>query len=727
MEKIGQVLLDDTLYPGKDLYTDGAIEDEMLEIARNYREEEWNQVIAERASWPILYHFSHIRENILSWLPFTGEENVLEIGSGCGAVTGALCKKAKQVTCIELSRKRSHINAWRHRNCDNLKILMGNFQDVEKTLTEKYDYITLIGVFEYGEAYIQSDTPYVDFLKIISKHLKPDGKIVLAIENRLGLKYWAGCTEDHFGTLFEGLEGYPTTKGVKTFSRKEFMQILSDAGDLQAEWYYPFPDYKLPMTVYSDRRLPLKGELNRLETNYDRLRLQLFQESSVYDTLLANEMYPDFANSFLLLISKEKIETSTVYAKLSNERAPEFSIITEICENNKKERIVRKVPTDTRAEAHIKNLPKIEEELSDFYGREGLKLNACRTEADGVVLEYLDGETLEARLDSLLEQGKLEELEKLLFTYIDKVRRIHAGEMFFKTPEFTGVFGDVSLEENYRCSGISNIDLVPANILLQDCGVSVIDYEWTFRFPIPCNFILYRMIHYYLESDGKRAVLRELDFYKKAGISEEELEIYAEMERNFQKYMEGSHVPLRSMYDEVSPGKVDVMAYYDRIRAAFALRRLQVFYDRGSDFSETDSVVYPMARSGLDLCIAVPDDVHRLRLDPGEAAGGLILKKLTFENGKAAVFTSNGFPMGEGRYYFGGGDPQFVIDSIPENAGKLHVEIEVMKETEAQDAFWKSFSKISSEKDQEIQRLNRRIHEMENTKAWKLYRSIKKK
>lgn len=33
-EKIGQVVLDDTYYPGKDLYTDGAIEDEMLEIAQ---------------------------------------------------------------------------------------------------------------------------------------------------------------------------------------------------------------------------------------------------------------------------------------------------------------------------------------------------------------------------------------------------------------------------------------------------------------------------------------------------------------------------------------------------------------------------------------------------------------------------------------------------------------------------------------------------------------------
>ena len=28
---------------------------------------------------------------------------------------------------------------------------MGNFQEIEPALTEKYDYITLIGVFEYGE------------------------------------------------------------------------------------------------------------------------------------------------------------------------------------------------------------------------------------------------------------------------------------------------------------------------------------------------------------------------------------------------------------------------------------------------------------------------------------------------------------------------------------------------------------------------------------------------
>lgn len=110
------------------------------------------------------------------------------------------------------------------------------------------------------------------------------------------------------------------------------------------------------------------------------------------------------------------------------------------------------------------------------------------------------------------------------------------------------------------------------------------------------------------------------------------------MERNFQKYMEGGHVPLREMYDEVSPGKVDIMAYYDRIRAACATRRLQVFYDRGNDFSEADSDIYPMTKHGIDFGITVPQNVRRLRLDPGEAAGVWFLKNLYLKTEKRRIF-----------------------------------------------------------------------------------------
>lgn len=300
-EQIGKVALDYRYYPGEDHYTDGDIEDEMLEIAKNCAPGAYGQIICERCSWPVLYHFSYLRENIISWLPMSGQERVLEIGGGPGAITGALCRKAQDVTVIDLSRKRCLINAYRHRECGNLKFLVGNFQDIEPNLTGQYDLITLIGVFEYAQFSIQSERPFVDYLARIRRHLAPGGRIVIAIENRLGLKYWAGATEDHTGLYFEGLEGYPTTDYVRTFSKPELEQVMREAGLAKQKFYYPYPDYKFVERIYSDEYLPKKGELNRNRQNFDRQRMQLFREERVYDTLIESGLFAQFSNSFLVV------------------------------------------------------------------------------------------------------------------------------------------------------------------------------------------------------------------------------------------------------------------------------------------------------------------------------------------------------------------------------------------------------------------------------------------
>ncbi|RDU22138.1 class I SAM-dependent methyltransferase [Anaerosacchariphilus polymeriproducens] len=306
--KIGNVTLNYDHYSGKDLYSDGEIEDVLLKLVQDHEEEELNEVIYQSKDWAVLYHLSHIRQNIVSWLPIQKTDKVLEIGSGCGAITGALAQKALEVKCIELSQKRSLINANRNKKFDNIEILLGNFQDVEAGLTQKFDYITLIGVFEYGEAYIQTENPYVDFLKKIKKHLNKNGKLVIAIENRLGLKYWAGCKEDHFGTFFEGLEGYTTSCGVKTFSKVELESILKEAGLGRQEFYYPYPDYKLPMTIYSDNFLPKEGELNNNMNNFDRERMVLFDETKVFNSLIRDGLFPLFSNSYLVLAELGKEE-----------------------------------------------------------------------------------------------------------------------------------------------------------------------------------------------------------------------------------------------------------------------------------------------------------------------------------------------------------------------------------------------------------------------------------
>ncbi|MDI0265956.1 class I SAM-dependent methyltransferase [Clostridioides difficile] len=301
MEKyIGGIRLNFDFYKGNDLYSDGEVEDELLDIVKN--NSEYEDIIKEKKEWAITYHLSKIRGNIVEWIPIEKTDSVLEIGAGCGAITGILAKKSKKVDCIELSQKRSYINAYRNREKNNINIFLGNFEDIEKSITIKYDYITLIGVFEYAESYINSQKPYIEFLRIIKKHLNKNGKIIIAIENRLGLKYWAGCKEDHLGTYFEGLEGYMEAKGVKTFSKNELEDIFKTVGFNGYNFYYPYPDYKLPTTIYSDEYLPKLGELNNNFRNFDLDRVITFNETKVFDSIIKNNLFPIFSNSYLIIL-----------------------------------------------------------------------------------------------------------------------------------------------------------------------------------------------------------------------------------------------------------------------------------------------------------------------------------------------------------------------------------------------------------------------------------------
>lgn len=52
------------------------------------------------------------------------------------------------------------INAYRHQDCDNVTIHVGNFSDIEPDLPTDYDFVCLIGVFEYGQSYIGGKPPF---------------------------------------------------------------------------------------------------------------------------------------------------------------------------------------------------------------------------------------------------------------------------------------------------------------------------------------------------------------------------------------------------------------------------------------------------------------------------------------------------------------------------------------------------------------------------------------
>ena len=302
-EYIGKVKMNYEYYCGEDLYSDGDIEDELLRIVQS--ETDYSKIIYESASWPILYHLSDVRENVLSWYPFKENASVMEIGAGCGAVTGALLSKCSRVVSVDLSKRRSLINAYRHKEADNLEILVANFQDVYNNVHEKFDYITLIGVFEYAGLYINSNEPYSKFLNMIASLLKPDGKIIIAIENRLGLKYFAGCKEDHVGKYYTGIEDAYSDEGVRTFSKRELIKLFNENGFSQYEFYYPYPDYKLPEAIYSDENLPHEGELINNMRNFDAERYVVFDESKAFDGIIKASLFDEFSNSYIIELSNK--------------------------------------------------------------------------------------------------------------------------------------------------------------------------------------------------------------------------------------------------------------------------------------------------------------------------------------------------------------------------------------------------------------------------------------
>lgn len=295
-------------YKGEDKYSDGDIEDIILNYTENYTEANMDEVFKTDMRWPVFYHLTNIRKNIINWYPMKKGASVLEIGAGMGAVTSTLCDKADRVVCVELSKRRATAIANRNKTRENLEIIVGNLNDVE--FNEKFDYITLVGVFEYANMYTYTDNPYVDFLNYIKKFLKKDGKLLIAIENKFGMKYFAGAPEDHSCIKYDGIIGYPEkNRSAMTFGKQELKDLLAQVGLKHTKFYYPLPDYKLPNKVFSDDYLPDENTINDYTVYYYEGTKIEFDEKQAYKETIKNKVFDIFSNSFFVEASSKKINT----------------------------------------------------------------------------------------------------------------------------------------------------------------------------------------------------------------------------------------------------------------------------------------------------------------------------------------------------------------------------------------------------------------------------------
>lgn len=487
---MAELIFDYSIDSFDNVYSDGDIEGELLLCAKQH-EYDWYA----DGRWPIVYHMSHLRHNILNWFPFKKDATILEIGSGCGALTKLFCEVASKVVSVELTKKRAQINYERHQQYSNLKIIVGDFANV--SLDCKFDYIIINGVLEYAAYMFKGNDPYCDFLKTAAMHLKPQGRMLLAIENRLGLKYWTGAREDHTGEFFSGLNGYSKGEKVKTFSKSELSDQLLQSGLEPLKFYYPYPDYKFPFEIFTDTSV---NDIAPSSMDYplDMSRITLFNDRLTYRSLMDLKVMDKFSNSFLVEVGfpGEQTDSDVAYVKLSSNRNKRFRIATQF--NQGKQWSYKKALTPD-ASLHLEHMFKAK---INNYGNHSIQNVACDWAGKKLEFPFIHSKTLEEWLMKSWRKNGWDGLRKELIQFRDL---LYLGKLVrgdSSTTEFELVFGIQKVDQHLRWSDNTNVDLIAKNVFVENEKHLVIDYEWQFDFPIPIEFSFWRMVRQFLQDNS---------------------------------------------------------------------------------------------------------------------------------------------------------------------------------------------------------------------------------
>lgn len=291
-------------------YSDGKeTESRILAILKNSSDLTSDSSELERSiiDWPTEYHLSSGRGNLLRWMKVPSGSLILELGCGCGAITRVLGESGAAVTAVEGSAQRAAIAAERCRDLSNVRVVADNIATF--CVEERYDIVTLIGVLEYSSLFMPGEDPIGACLRKARSFLKEGGTLLIAIENQLGLKYFAGSSEDHMGQPFYGVGDLYGPRTAVTFGRNELRRRLTEVGFTETEFFYPFPDYKLPQVIVSDhvRSFPafrVADLLARISSrDYTRDWRPNFPENLAAQALERNGLLLDMANSFLISAS----------------------------------------------------------------------------------------------------------------------------------------------------------------------------------------------------------------------------------------------------------------------------------------------------------------------------------------------------------------------------------------------------------------------------------------
>jgi len=223
----------------------------------------WREAVARhyQATAPWLYRIvtDPSRDLFFRQYPVAAGSTILDIGAGWGQISLPLARENMVVALEPTPERLAFIRAvaGQEKLARRLICIQSDFLDVE--FEPVFDLVCCIGVLEWVPKFRPGRPRDLQraFLARIRAALKPGGALVVGIENRLGLKYLLGSSDDHIGspniavldaTLADRRfrEATGTDLRSYTYTLAEYTELFVEAGFTQLRAYAAFPDYKVP-------------------------------------------------------------------------------------------------------------------------------------------------------------------------------------------------------------------------------------------------------------------------------------------------------------------------------------------------------------------------------------------------------------------------------------------------------------------------------------------------
>lgn len=457
------------------------LEEDILEYIKSGRTDHYEEVLKQDKRWEVFYHLSQMRTSLLNWYEFEENSAILEISGGFGAITGLLCRRCGSVVTFEPSQFRAEGIRIRYDSNRNLQVIDGEWTEAAFG-GKQFDYVFLNCESLFDKGPLDAEE-YIEWFCRAKRLLKEEGKLLIAAENRYGIRYFCGEIDPDTSLPFAAINRCNQAAGY-FFSRHELTQYIYKAGFEDCKFYYPLPGNQFPQLIYSDEYLPQKDICERLVFYYRNKETLIALERELYADILDNQVFPFMANSFLVECGKKENFSDAIYAAVSTDRGREHSFATVVCKGE----IVKKAALYPEGK---RNEEKIFYNLQDMKNH-GLKIVPHTREKKGLSMPYIKNITFSDYLRYLVFAGDKENFVDLLERLYQQILHSseHEEQSRCQFPLGAGVKGDlgVILRKAY-------IDMVPFNCFYQDGDFYFFDQEFV-RDYYPASYTMFRALKY---------------------------------------------------------------------------------------------------------------------------------------------------------------------------------------------------------------------------------------